>query len=307
MKAFARTNANRQEVRFMEVPKPNIQSNEVLIKVEAFGVGIHDRYYIPEDAKFPYVIGTEGAGMIIEIGVDVSNFKVGDKVIFTTALQPQGGSWAEFAAVKQSTLILLPNNLSFTEGASLPVAGRTALESMYDLQLEQGDTLFIAGASGAIGSLVIQMAFLKGIRVASSASPKNHEFMESLGAEKTVDYNDPNWINQIKEWSNGGVTAALAIQPDTGKDSIQVVKENGKLITVSGGQNAISPQRNIDIQQMGHRPNSDQKLKDFVKEVSQGNIKTFIEKEFPFEKALEALKKTETRHARGKSVVKVNR
>lgn len=304
MKGFVRTDAVSQEVKLEDVPLPKIQADEVLIKVEAFGVGIHDRYFIPMDVNFPYTIGSEGAGTITELGNQVTNSAIGDRVIFTTILQPQGGSWAEYAAVKQTALIPLPDNLTFAQGAAVSIAGKTALECMRAINLKRDESLFIAGASGAIGTFVIQLAAIKGIRISASASEKNQAYMKSLGAEKTVDYNDASWTNKINEWSNGGVTAALAIQPGTGIESIEVVKEGGRLITVSGDNKMVKPERNIVIQQMGHNKNMQQKVVELVNAISNGEIEIIIEKEYPFKKALEALKKTETRHARGKLIVK---
>lgn len=303
MKAFVRTDETSQDVKLTEVPLPEIHSDEVLMKVEAFGVGIHDRYFIPQDISFPYVIGSEGAGTITKIGKDVNGFSIGDRMIFTTILQPLGGSWAEYAVAHPSTLIPLPENMTFAQGAALPIAGGTALECMRELQLDKGDQLFIAGASGAIGTLVIQLAVAKGIRVSASASAKNHDYMKSLGAEKTVDYHDPEWTNEIKAWSDGGVATALAIQPGTGVESIKTVKDGGQLITVSGDSSYVQAERQITIKQMGHDPDTKKKLVELVHAIVTGDVRLVIEKEYPFDKALEALGKTETRHARGKLIV----
>lgn len=305
MRAFVRLDAKSQEVNLTEIPIPEITPDEVLIKVAAFGVGIHDRYFIPSAVNFPYAIGSEGAGTITKLGSLVTNFKIGDRVIFTTILQPQGGSWAEYAAANQETLISLPDNLTFEQGAAIPIAGKTALECMRALNLNKGDTLFIAGASGAIGTFVIQLAAAEGIQVSGSASPKNHPYLKTLGVEKAVDYHAVDWPEQIKQWSSVGVVAALAIQPTTGIDSIKVIKNGGKLITVSGDNDQVSAERGITVEQMGHHQDTHQKVIQLVNEVSIGKIQVVLEKEYDFEHALEALKKTETRHARGKLVVKV--
>lgn len=175
---------------------------------------------------------------------------------------------------------------------------------MRALNLEKEDKLFIAGASGAIGTLVIQLAAAMGIQVSASASEKNHPYMISLGAEKAVDYNDTDWKNKIKEWSNGGVNAALAIQPGTGIDCIEVVKDGGKLIAVSDYNNKIAHERNIIVKQMEHHADTQQKVIELVNAISNTEIEIVIENEYPFVHALEALKKTETRHARGKLIVK---
>ena len=126
--------------------------------------------------------------------------------------------------------------------------------------------------------------------------------MQDQGAIKTVDYNDRNWIGQVNKWSEDGVTAALAIQPDTGKDSIQVVKDGGKLITVSGDHVNVTPERNIHVSQMGHQTEY-QEMVQLVEDISNGKINLVIENEYDFEDALSALAKTETRHARGKLIV----
>ncbi len=303
MKSYVRIDPVSQEVIVSEVSIPVIQPDEVLVKVEAFGVGIHDRYFIPANVDFPYTIGSEGAGAITTLGSQGSGFEIGEKVVFTTVLQPQGGCWAEYAAVKQTALIVLPDNLTFPQGAAIPIAGKTALECMKSLDLYEGDTLFIAGASGAIGTLVIQLAAAEGIRISGSASARNHEYMKSLGAEKTVDYHDPNWKNEVIAWSKGGVTAALAIQPGTGIDSIKVVKEGGKLTTVSGDSGQVVAERNITVRQMEHTMFAQKELTHLVNAISKGEMLVAIEKEYPFNQALDALQKTETRHARGKLVV----
>lgn len=305
MKAFVRTSASTQEVELQEVNIPEMHAEEVLIKVEAFGVGIHDRYFIPSDVNFPYIIGSEGSGVIMEKGNQVNDFDIGDKIIFTTVLQTQGGSWAEYAVAKQSALIKRPDNLTAVVGASIPIAGKTALECMRELNLNTGDTLFIAGASGAIGTLVIQLAKAEGIRISASASSKNHDYMKSLGAEQTIDYNDPNWTTRVKEWSNGGVTKALVIQPGTGEENIEVVKHGGELITVSGNNSSVSSERDIEVRQMGHQLFANKELIELINKISNEEIKVVVEREYPFRYALDALKETETRHARGKLVVKV--
>ncbi|MFD2762151.1 NADP-dependent oxidoreductase [Lentibacillus juripiscarius] len=301
MKAFVRTDATSGNVEIADVPIPAVNDDEVLVQVEAFGVGIHDRYFIPRNVDFPFPIGIEGAGKIVQLGNQVTDFAVGDRVIFTTSFQPKGGSWAEYAAANQATLIPMPDHLTFQQGAAVHVAGKTALESMRALDLNKGDSLFIAGASGAVGTFVIQLAAAKGIHVAGSASARNHDYMTSLGAEKTVDYHDADWQKQVNEWADGGVTAALAIQPGTGKDSLPVVKDGGKVITVSGDQ--LEGERGITVQQMSHHQDTHKDVIQLVHDIADEKIKLVIEKEYPFEQGLEALKKTETRHARGKLVV----
>lgn len=301
MKAFVRTSSQNQFVELAEMPIPEINNDEVLVQVQAFGVGVHDRYFIPNDVNFPYTIGTEAAGIITKTGDKIFRFKTGDRVILTSTLQTKGGCWAEYVAVSEHSLIPMPEKLDFVEGAAIPVVGKTALESMRAIDLNKGDTLFVAGASGAIGTLFIQLAAAEGIRIIGSASAKNYEYMLSLGAEKAVDYSDPNWKNQVKQWMPGGVDAALAIQSGTGKDCMDVVKDGGKVITVSGDQ--VVAERNIAVRQFEHHQDMQDSLEKLVSDIAEGKIRLVIERVYPFEQALDALEKTETRHARGKLAV----
>jgi NADPH:quinone reductase-like Zn-dependent oxidoreductase len=305
MKAYVRQQATSGTVALMDVPVPEIDDHEVLVEVRAFGVGVHDRYFIPSTATFPYPIGTEASGVIVATGGKVAEFEVGDAVALTSLLSPKGGPWAQFVVVPERSLMRLLEKLSFVEGAAIPVAGGAALESMKALDLKSGDALFIAGASGAIGTLVIQLAVARGIRVVGSASSKNHDDMQSLGAEMAVDYADPDWKKHVKQWMPGGMDAALAIQPGTGQDSVDVVKDGGKVVTVSGDSDRVVPERSITVQQMMHYEETRQDLIRLMSDIAAGRVRLVIERVYPFEQALDALRKTETRHARGKLVVSV--
>ncbi|MDO5758896.1 MAG: NADP-dependent oxidoreductase [Rhodobacterales bacterium] len=294
------------QVELITVPIPAVAEDEVLVSIEAFGVGIHDRYFIPEDARFPYVIGIEGAGRITEIGAQVADFRIGDRVVFTSSMHPKGGTWAEFAVVKQTGLLAIPDKLTSEVAATIPVAGVTALQGMKDLGLRAGESLFIAGASGAVGTMAIQLATQRGARVAGSASAANLQYMESLGAGKAVDYNNPDWPDEIGKWADGGVDAALAIQPDTETTAIKVVRDGGRVITVSGyGRPQTQGERGISVAQLAHQDATRQELEGLLASIAEGSIRSVIEAEYPFSDALQALEKTETRHARGKLVVKI--
>src|SRR5699024_8540359 len=300
MQAFVRTDAKSGQVELQEMTIPAIDQDEVLIKVEAFGVGIHDRYFIPSQVSFPYTIGSEAAGVVVKVGEQVQHLKEGQRVIVSSSMQIKGGCWAEYVVASPDKVVPMLDKIDFLTGAALPVAGKTALESMNALNLSKGDTLFIAGASGAIGTLIIQLATNKGVHVIGSASSKNHEYMKSLGAEFTVDYTDPNWKTEVRKQD---VDAALAIQPGTGEDCLAVVKDGGKVITVSGDK--LEPERNIDARQFQHQLQIQSTMNELMESIVANDIKVIIEKTHPFEDALQALEKTETRHARGKLVVEL--
>lgn len=271
--------------------------------MEAFGVGIHDRYFIAPDGPFPYVIGIEGSGIISKVGPDVTGIEIGDRVMVSTSMNPKGGTWAEIAVAEQAGIRPMPDKLDFATAAGIPVAGGTAVESFHALDLKEGETLYVAGASGAIGTLVVQMAAQRGVRVVGSASASNHDHLHSTGAEFAVDYNDPDWPDQVRAWAPGGVDVALAIQPGTAPSSQSVVRDGGRVITVSG--DPCQSERGIRVEQFTHRADSGEERAALVDDITAGRIELVLEHVYPFAEALTALEKTETRHARGKLVVTV--
>jgi NADPH:quinone reductase-like Zn-dependent oxidoreductase len=289
------------DLAIMDIRVPDIGDREVLVRIHAAGVGIHDRWSLPRSPRLPYAIGLEGAGVIERVGSAVQGFKAGDRVMYSGMPQAQGGSWAEFAAVSAEDLTILPDELGFIEAAALPVSGTTAIEGVNALGLEGGATVFMAGASGAIGTLALQLAVLRGQRVAASASASNLAYLRSLGAEIAVDYRDPDWAKQVLRWMPGGVDAALAIQPGTGTSSLPVVRDGGKVVTVSGDQ--VTPERQITVEQMLHHAETRQDLARLANDVAAGHVRVEVEKVYPLERGLEALGKSMTRHARGKIIV----
>lgn len=304
MSAYVRTSADNQNVELQQVPIPDPDTGEVLVRVQAFGVGIHDSYFIPADADFPYVIGIEAAGIVERVADGVAGHEISDRVMLNCALQPKGGCWAQYVVVPAHALDTMPAQLSFTDAAAIPVAGKTALECMRALDLVAGDTLFIAGASGAIGTLLIQMAGANGLRVSASASAANLDYMRDLGAEQAVDYRNPQWTEQVRQWSSGGVAAAVAIQPKTLHDSLSVTRDGGQAVTVSG--DPIEPARGIRAVQLQHHDDMGPAMATLANDIADGRIRLVIEQVYAFDQALDALRQTQTRHARGKRVVRVD-
>lgn len=302
MKAFAKRSADDQQLGFVRVPRPEPSATELLVRVEAIGVGIHDGYFFPRTMRYPYVIGIEAAGVVDTVGSAVSGFQPGDRVSFVSAMQPKGGTWAEYAVVDASGLIArVPDGMSFEQAATVPVAGNTILRAFSVLRLGQGDSLFIAGGSGAIGSLAIQLAVSRGYKVLASASARNHEYMRSLGADFCVDYNDPDWPAQVLAQAPGGVDAAIGINPGTAAAATAVVKDGGMVVPISG--DPFSPERGIEVQQLPYTVDVRKELQELMNRAASGDLKLVIEKVYPFAQAAQALAKTQTRSARGKVVV----
>ncbi|MEO6943743.1 MAG: NADP-dependent oxidoreductase [Lacisediminihabitans sp.] len=306
MKAFVIRQAGTLLVEYAEVPTPVIGPDELLVRVAAVGVGIHDSYFLPTDAHYPYPIGIEAAGTVDDIGREVTGFARGTRIAFVSSMQPKGGTWAEYVAVKSSSLIVkIPDALDFETAAALPVAANTALRAFSAMTaVPAGGSLFIAGGSGAIGTLAIQLARRRGWRVAASASEANHEYMRSLGAEKVVDYHDELWPGQILEWMPKGVDAVIAVQPGTSSESLRVAKDGGDLVTISN--DAVATQRGVRISVVPFQADVRGELVQLFSEATAGDFHVELEHIYAFENALEALAKVQTRKARGKVILRLH-
>ncbi len=306
MKAIVKQNKESNDFVLTEIPIPDIDESEILVQVKAIGVGIQDGYFFPEKMQFPYPIGMEGSGLIHKVGKDRVDFKEGDRVAFVGVTEPKGGSYAEFMALgRKSLVVAIPSKMSFIEAAAIPVSANTMIKVIKALKLNPDDTLFIAGGSGSNGTFAIQLAKDIGCKIAASASKKNHSYMESLGVIKSVDYQDPDWIEQVLEWMPGGVDAAIAIQPNTSMLSMKVVKDGGKIISVSGDQ--FTTQRNIKSIYFPYKMDVNEELIGIIDKIASKEINITIEKVYDFEDGLDALEKVRTRRARGKSIIEVNK
>lgn len=303
MAAFVRRDAASEDVGPAQVPVPRIGRDELLVRVRAVGVGIHDPYFLPDGITFPFPIGIEAAGVVDEVGGEVTAYRPGDRIAFVSSMQRKGGTWAEYAAVRADSLILpIPAGMSFAEAAAVPVAGNTVARVFHALStVPAGSSVFVAGASGAIGTFAIQMGRARGWKVAASASRANHDYMSSLGAAKTVDYRDPDWPEQIRQWRPGGVDAAIAIQPGTAAESLPVVRDGGQLIAVSGDQ--LPFQRRVQVEVVSHLLDVHDELVQLMNDIAGQEIQLVTERVYPFTEARAALEKVQTRHARGKVVL----
>lgn len=305
MRAFVVTRAGGGPVELADVPIPQIDDDELLVLVRAVGVGIHDSYFLPSDARYPFTIGIEAAGVVAEVGSCVSAQIPGDRIAFVSSMQPKGGTWAEYVAVKADALIVpVPSDMDLVDAAAVPVAGNTVLRALRALDaVPAGGSLFIAGGSGAIGTLAIQLARRRGWRVGASASEQNHSYMRSLGAEMVVDYQNRTCPEQIMEWMPAGVDAAIAVQPDTTAGSLSVVRDGGSVISISG--DVVEPERGVHVQTVPYQTDVRIELADLMAQIASREIHVEVERVYPFENALDALAKVQTRHARGKLVLRL--
>src|SRR5678809_1168903 len=206
-------------LKIQNLPIPKIEAGEVLIRVEAAGVGAWDPYeregrfveIMGVKPKFPYVLGSDGAGTIESVGKDVTRFKKGDRVYAAELANPKGGFYAQYTAVKADNVSLIPGQLSIEAASVLPTDALTALTGLEKvLGLKSGQTLMVFGASGGIGHLALQLAKRLGANVFAIASGDDGvELAKKLGADSAVDGRGDDVLNAAMEFAPNGIDAAL--------------------------------------------------------------------------------------------------
>lgn len=307
MRAYARgaDPADATGIGHAVVPVPGIDADELLVRVEAVGVGAHDALFLPHTGVRPYPIGMEGAGVVTQVGAAVNGYSVGDRIAFISRMHPKGGTWAQYAVVRAADLILrIPTGMSAAQAAAVPVAAGTAIRALAGLgDAAPGDTLFVAGASGAVGSMLVPLAVRAGWRVVASASAGSLEHLTSLGADAAVDYRS-DWRAQVRSLRPDGVDAAVAIPSGTTVGAMDVVRDAGEVITVSADD--VTPVRGIRVSGLDYAAPLRAPLQHLLEEVQAGRFPLHIDMQLPLERAEDALAKVRSQRARGKTVLTID-
>jgi NADPH:quinone reductase-like Zn-dependent oxidoreductase len=195
-------------LQIVDLPDPHAGPGQIRVEVRAAGVNPSDwkarRGQLGGD--LPQTTGREVAGVVDEVGAGVTDVTVGDRV-FGFSGGNTGAGAAELAVLSEYARI--PPSLGFAEAAGLPVALETATRSLDALGVGAGHTLLINGASGGIGSAAVQLAVARGARVIGTASPANHDYLRSLGAEP-VAYGE-GLVDRVRRLAPGGVDLAVDV------------------------------------------------------------------------------------------------
>ncbi len=223
--------------RALPVPRPG--RDEVLIRLEAAGVGVWDPAIREGEfdlgsGGFPRILGNDGAGTVVAVGKDVEDLVVGDRVY---AYAYEGGFYAQYVAVKQSEVALAPANVPTEEAGALGADGITALIGLEDkLQLQSGETVLIVGASGGVGHLAVQLAKRMGARVLAVASGEDGvALVRRLGADGAVDGRHANGAASIRELAPEGIAAALVLAGGEGlEQALAGVAPGGRIAYPNG-------------------------------------------------------------------------
>ena len=207
MKAIIVSSFGDEEVlKYQETETPTPAAGEVRVKIKAAGVNpvetyIRSGHYTALPA-LPYTPGNDGSGIVDAVGDGVEHLKKGDRVFVAAALARRNtGTYAEYTVCDADAVRYLPQNLSFSEGAALGTPGLAATYALYSkAKIKPGETVFIHGASGGVGSLAVQLARRTGTFVMGTAGdPEGMTLIEKLGAHRAFNQRSPGDLEAVKQ------------------------------------------------------------------------------------------------------------
>lgn len=299
-------------LQLTEVAMPEITSpTEILVELKAVGVNPIDTKIRSRGTFFPDnpspILGCDGAGVVVGIGKDVTKFQCGDEVYFCFGGlgKVNTGNYAQYTIVEQDYVAKKPRSLSFAEASCAPLVLITAWESLYDrVNLQSNDTILIHAGAGGVGHVAIQLAKLRGAKVATTVGSVGKEaFVKKLGADFPILYKQKNFITEIMDWTSGkGVDIGFdTVGGKTFFDTCQAVKIYGDVVTILEPDCSIEPlktarNRNLRISLELMLTPALMNLSDYLKHQCQilekcaqwfdeGKLSIHLEKTFPLSEA----------------------
>lgn len=203
MKALVRTKKGKNftNVELQELKTPAPAAYEIVVKVSSSRINPVDLQMMNGmpmvKYKKPQIAGVDGAGVVTQVGNQVTDFKVGDKVLFYRTFK-DFDTWAEEINVPAENCAIVPENLDLKVAGAIPLIMMTAYEGIDALPTKQGDTILIHGAAGGVGFFAVQMAKHKGLKVIGIASKKDFDFLKQNGVDELIDYRSEDFSEVLK-------------------------------------------------------------------------------------------------------------
>lgn len=303
-----------EQLKLEQIPCPEPQAGEVLIRVHAAGVlpaewkvrqGLF-KNFVP--ASFPYIPGSAMAGVVEEVGPGVTTFQKGQAVFGRST----NGAYAEYTTTAVdppalgpktfSLLALKPETLSFDEAATISGGATIAWTALFeDGALQAGQRVLIHGAAGGVGSFAVQFARWKGAQVIGTTSKANMDFVRALGAETVIDYTSTPFEQMVHD-----VDLVLdTIGGETLQRSMQVIKHGGTLVSLLEQPSPDLAQKyGIRAKKNAALP-TNSLLRTIAQLIDEGRLKVTITQTFPLREASLAHELSQTGHGRGRIVLRI--
>jgi NADPH:quinone reductase-like Zn-dependent oxidoreductase len=294
-------------IEISDAPQPALLADSVLIEVHAASVnpvdGIVQAGYLKEmmPITFPFTMGFDVSGIVVEVGDQVSKFKKGDEV-FSRPNGMQAGTIAEYAVIKEEELAFKPSNIGHQEAASIPLVGLTAWQALVAKgTLQKGQKVLIHAGSGGVGTLAIQMAKHLGAEVATTTSATNAEMVKNLGADVVIDYKTQKFEEELSDYD----LVFDMMGGEIMEKSFKILKKGGCLVSIKGEDSkGLAEQYGVRFEAFFMWP-SGEMLSQLAQLISDGALKPIIDRTFSIDQIQEAYGYLQTGRAKGKIVIQV--
>lgn len=304
---------NPDVLQYVDVAIPQIKPDQMLVRVHASSINPIDwkirkgMLKLLTGTQFPLILGFDVAGDVIEVGSQITRFKVGDS-IYARLDHSAGGAYAEYAAVSEKIAAHKPSTMSYEEAAAVPLAAMTALQALRDEgQLSTGHKVLINGASGGVGTFAVQIAKVLGAtEVTGVCSAANTELVKSLGADRIIDYKQQDFTQENLRYD----IIFDVVGKRSFSDCKRVLQPNGTYITtqplpdnfLQSFLTAFVPGQKYKVILL--KANSSD-LTYLKTQIEAGKIRTIIDRTYPLAQIAEAHTYSETERTVGKVVITI--
>jgi NADPH:quinone reductase len=301
-------------LRLHELPVPKPRPHEVLIAIHTAGIGSWDTsirdgsWRRPGPPKFPWVPGVDGAGTVVAKGARVRRFAVGDTVYAYEFGNSQGGFYAEFAVADAQYVARVPKRLDLRAAGAVATTGLTAMQGIDKLDLRSGHTVLIFGASGAVGTVAVQLAAQRGAHVIATASGKTAQrFVKKLGAKQSIDARRLESIEQLRKLAPDGLDRVLALAGGKALERcLDFVHPKGRVVHPNGIEPVPAQRRTFRVRSFDAVA-SPREFAKLQRRIDTGRVSVPIAATYPLARAADAHRRLERGHVLGRMVFGVRR
>jgi NADPH:quinone reductase-like Zn-dependent oxidoreductase len=300
----------------VEAPTPHAAADGVVVQVRAAGINPIDwklysgAFHAVDDdhkdaaglAASTPSIGLECAGVVTEVGAEVTGVRIGDEVI----VYPVTGAYADYVTAPATSILAKPAGLGWAEAGSLMLTGTTAVHALYAAGVAAGETVLVHGGSGGVGLMGVQLAAAAGATVVATAAERNHALLRELGATPVV--YGPGLADRVRAVAPQGVSAAVDFAgTDEALDvSLELVPDRTRIASITG-----SPRRaSTGIKLLGYGPGQDAGTEirnaarnELIDRAESGALRVIVDTTFPLTQAAKAHEVGIAGHAPGKLVL----
>ncbi|GGF29014.1 zinc-binding dehydrogenase [Echinicola rosea] len=332
MKGLVLDQENASGITIKDVALPHLKPEEVKVKIKAAALNHRDEWC--RQGKYPnikngIILGSDGAGVVEEVGekvdkswlgkeviINAANFWGEDQAVQSSAFQilgmPSNGTLAEYVQVDASRLCQKPDHLSFEAAAALPLAGLTAFRAVfYHGSVKPDMKILVTGFGGGVAQFAAQYGIAAGAEVyVTSGSDEKLKTALELGVSGGFNYNDEEWVQQAVDKTDGFALIIDSAMGETFSDLIKALRPGGKLVFYGAtlGNPPMLDARRVFWNQLtiqGTTMGSDRDFEGMVKYVAEQGISPVVDKVFEFSNAVEAFERMAAGKQTGKIVVKM--